>query len=64
MPGFAGSADKNVRLGDVVSLLRTLSGRHNPAARAASASASASAPMFTSLAAAVGPPQAPGKAVA
>ena len=62
MPGFAGSADKNVRLGDVVSLLRTLSGRHNPAARAASASASA--PMFTSLAAAVGPPQAPGKAVA
>lgn len=59
MPGFAGSSDENVRLGDVASLLRTLSGRYDQAARAASAS------MFTSLQAApASAPHALGKAVA
>ena len=43
MPGFAGTPEENLRLGDVASLLRTLSGRYDQAARAASAS------MFTSL---------------
>ena len=43
MPGFAGTSEENLRLGDVASLLRTLSGRYDQAARAASAS------MFTSL---------------
>jgi predicted MarR family transcription regulator len=43
MPGFAGSTEENQRLGDVASVLRTLSGRYDQAARAASAS------MFTSL---------------
>ncbi len=40
---FAGTSEENLRLGDVASLLRTLSGRYDQAARAASAS------MFTSL---------------
>ncbi len=43
MPGFAGTADENARLGDAAALLRTLSGRYDQAARAAAAS------MFTSL---------------
>jgi predicted MarR family transcription regulator len=44
MPGFTGAADDNERLGASASLLRTLSGRYDQAARAASAS------LFTSLA--------------
>ena len=44
LPGFSGAADENARLGDAGSLLRTLSGRYDQAARAASAS------LFTSLA--------------
>jgi len=43
MPGFAGTADENTRLGDAAALLRTLSGRYDQAARAAAAS------VFTSL---------------
>ena len=43
MPGFAGTPDENARLGDAASLLRTLSGRYDQAARAAAAS------VFTSL---------------
>jgi predicted MarR family transcription regulator len=43
MPGLSGTAEENARLGGVASLLRTLSGRYDQAARAASAS------MFTSL---------------
>ena len=43
LPGFAGSAEENARLGEVGSLLRTLSGRYDQGARAASAS------LFTSL---------------
>ncbi len=43
MPGFAGTPEENTQLGEVASLLRTLSGRYDQAARAASAS------MFTSL---------------
>ena len=43
MPGFAGTPDENAQLGDAASLLRTLSGRYDQAARAAAAS------MFTSL---------------
>ena len=43
MPGFAGTSEENQRLGDMASLLRTLSGRYDQAARAASAT------MFTSL---------------
>jgi predicted MarR family transcription regulator len=50
MPGFAGTDEENARLGDTASLLRTLSGRYDQAARAAAASA------FTSLGA--GPPPA------
>ena len=57
LPGFAGSEEDNARLGDAASLLRTLSGRYDQAARAASAS------LFTSLVApavsAAVPPQAP-----
>lgn len=44
MPGFSGVAEENERLGEAASLLRTLSGRYDQAARAASAS------LFTSLA--------------
>lgn len=43
MPGFAGTPEENARLGDAASLLRTLSGRYDQAARAAAAS------IFTSL---------------
>ena len=43
LSGFAGSDAENQRLGDAAALLRTLSGRYDQAARAASAS------MFTSL---------------
>ena len=39
MPGFGGSAAENDQLGDIAQLLRTLSGRYDQAARAASASA-------------------------
>ena len=38
LPGFAGSDDDNSQLGAAASLLRTLSGRYDQAARAASAS--------------------------
>jgi predicted MarR family transcription regulator len=56
MPGFVGSESENGRLGDSASLLRTLSGRYDQAARAASAS------LFTSLgAAAPGSPPKPAK---
>jgi predicted MarR family transcription regulator len=48
LPGFAGSEEDNRRLGDAASLLRTLSGRYDQAARAASAS------LFTSLGSSVG----------
>lgn len=51
LPGFSGAADENDRLGDVASLLRTLSGRYDQAARAASAS------LFTSLAPAAPAPR-------
>ena len=43
LPGFAGTEAENARLGDAGHLLRTLSGRYDQAARAASAS------LFTSL---------------
>jgi predicted MarR family transcription regulator len=43
MPGFGGTPEENARLGDAASLLRTLSGRYDQAARAAAAA------MFTSL---------------
>jgi predicted MarR family transcription regulator len=43
MPGFSGTPEENARLGDAASLLRTLSGRYDQAARAAAAA------MFTSL---------------
>jgi predicted MarR family transcription regulator len=36
MPGFSGAAAENERLGDMASFLRTLSGRYDQAARAAS----------------------------
>ncbi len=39
LPGFSGDAEENVRLGDLARLLRTLSGRYDQAARAASAAA-------------------------
>ena len=35
MPGFSGAAEENRQLGDVARLLRTLSGRYDQAARAA-----------------------------
>ena len=35
MPGFSGAADENRQLGDFAKLLRTLSGRYDQAARAA-----------------------------
>lgn len=38
MPGFSGTESENDRLGDLARLLRTLSGRYDQAARAASAS--------------------------
>jgi predicted MarR family transcription regulator len=37
LPGFSGEADENARLGDLARMLRTLSGRYDQAARAASA---------------------------
>ena len=37
LPGFSGEAEENVRLGDLARMLRTLSGRYDQAARAASA---------------------------
>ena len=43
LPGFSGAGEDNARLGESASLLRTLSGRYDQAARAASAS------LFTSL---------------
>jgi predicted MarR family transcription regulator len=36
MPGFSGTAEENQRLGELARLLRTLSGRYDQAARAAS----------------------------
>lgn len=42
LPGFSGASDENDRLGEAASLLRTLSGRFDQAARAASASLFAS----------------------
>jgi predicted MarR family transcription regulator len=36
MPGFSGAEDENVRLGEMARLLRTLSGRYDQGARAAS----------------------------
>ena len=39
MPGFTGSAEDNAQIGDLARLLRTLSGRYDQAARAASTSA-------------------------
>ena len=36
LPGFSGEADENRRFGEVAQLLRTLSGRYDQAARAAS----------------------------
>ena len=36
MPGFSGTAEENERLGELARLLRTLSGRYDQAARAAS----------------------------
>lgn len=36
LPGFSGSAEENARIGDLAHLLRTLSGRYDQAARAAS----------------------------
>ena len=38
MPGFTGSAEDNARIGELAQLLRTLSGRYDQAARAASTS--------------------------
>jgi predicted MarR family transcription regulator len=46
LPGFSGTDEDNRRIGDAASLLRTLSGRYDQAARAASAS------LFTTLGAA------------
>ena len=43
LPGFSGTDEDNRRIGEAASLLRTLSGRYDQAARAASAS------LFTSL---------------
>ena len=37
-PGFTGSAEDNARIGELAQLLRTLSGRYDQAARAASTS--------------------------
>lgn len=37
LPGFSGEAEENARLGDLARMLRTLSGRYDQAARAASA---------------------------
>ena len=39
MPGFSGTEAENQRIGDLAGLLRTLSGRYDQAARAASTSA-------------------------
>jgi predicted MarR family transcription regulator len=36
MPGFSGASEENERIGDLARLLRTLSGRYDQAARAAS----------------------------
>ena len=36
MPGFSGSEEENLRIGDLARLLRTLSGRYDQGARAAS----------------------------
>lgn len=36
MPGFSGAEEENVRIGDMARLLRTLSGRYDQGARAAS----------------------------
>lgn len=36
MPGFSGSEEENARIGDLAKLLRTLSGRYDQGARAAS----------------------------
>ena len=38
MPGFSGNADENEHLGELARMLRTLSGRYDQAARAASTS--------------------------
>ncbi len=38
MPGFSGADDENARIGELARLLRTLSGRYDQAARAASMS--------------------------
>ncbi len=38
MPGFSGSADENAHISELARLLRTLSGRYDQAARAASTS--------------------------
>ena len=38
LPGFSGSADENTRIAELAQLLRTLSGRYDQAARAASTS--------------------------
>lgn len=38
MPGFSGNADENARIAELAQLLRTLSGRYDQAARAASTS--------------------------
>lgn len=37
MPGFSGAPEENIRLGEMAKMLRTLSGRYDQAARAASA---------------------------
>ena len=36
MPGFSGADEENVRIGDLARLLRTISGRYDQGARAAS----------------------------
>ena len=38
MPGFSGSAEQNARIAELAQLLRTVSGRYDQAARAASTS--------------------------
>ena len=38
MPGFSGSAEENARIAELAQLLRTVSGRYDQAARAASTS--------------------------
>ena len=38
MPGFSGSAEENRRIAELAQLLRTVSGRYDQAARAASTS--------------------------